>query len=394
MSLFDPILGVKKPDILALYQRKAIKSLIHALDYGDRKYKLYKAGKNNFDLERLEVEQVVVGAAAALAELGASAAILPIIRVLVERPYEIGNWDHTDDPSSPPSVILGRFGPSAIDPLIDLLKYGQSRVHGWATTALGHIGDAHAVPTLLSNYTPHATVWALGNIGGGKEVIDFLIQFLTGKDEWSESQLLPHVFGSGKFGKEAADAISDSLPSLSDHKLSYAVISLCELGDPRGMEIVLKAWNTSEYPALRYHEKTLWVIGRFDNPEVRLLLDGCLSKYNNSLRNAKLSDYKNPIDGKVFYAALGLARLGDEKSIEPLVDTLSNAELERVWPMKYESYHSAASKSILSLGDKAVERLSTLAGSPNRQISSTASGLLIDLEKSAGLIRTGFFRYS
>lgn len=354
------LLGHRAPNVEKLAAKSDVEGLIAALSYAQHGH--------DSDDARTAAANVVRGAVAALAQIGDPRAVAPLIETFADNAGGAFGFTSDRDISarSLEPVALAKFGPAAIDPLLSTLRQGIPRMRAIAAVALGLIGDARAVPALLeAGDYPQQAIWALGTIGGDDQVVEALIGQL-GSDLSAVQRYATHGLGSGKCGPSANDALFACV-GRGDRTAPLAIIALCELGDPRGLDEVLAKGVQEAF--------VLLPIGEFDDPRARDLLAGELERAYPDRRRSVASAQR------YLYAALGLASRRDPAAVRPLLDVLANPESMRSVPWLSHPHTEAelAEQALRDLGPAAVEPLQALADDPDPEIQALAGVVLAAL---------------
>ena len=316
----------------------------------------------------------VYQAALALADLGDPKAVEPVIECLKEGIF--GSDKYYTYWWSPGPQIVAKFGSIAVEPLIYRLLKDEfgGRMGDFAASALGLIGDNRAIDPLLKQCEPDlrqeyfrtTMVWALGNIGGGKEVVEMLVSALINNQKSESEAEALFAFSSGKFGKLAEEIL---LPLLNDQALHFVkkhkvAQALGVMGNPESINTLLGEDANID----------LVFLGRFKDQRVTERLT----------RHLDDSHSGDPLEAKWFFAALGLAEQGDKKSVKPLVECLGISELGNVYyhPWYRQSIHSMALQALKDLGNTAIEELTNLSKDLDARIKTQAEKILQYLQSS------------
>jgi HEAT repeat protein len=170
------------------------------------------------DLLQDDCTLVRVSAAYALGRNPSPNAVLPLIRKLD------GEWN-----GYVRKGIVWALGTckdqSALRPLISALKYDIAAVRLWAASALGQLGDLHAIEILTEALQSDRVAVVRSNCA------------------WSLSKLLRSRFASGDNQRDEIyhDALDALIGALEDEDLSVqddAKATLRKLGDPHGLRIL------------------------------------------------------------------------------------------------------------------------------------------------------------
>jgi len=412
--MFKFLFSAAQPDIEQLKRKRNVAGLIKALGYSKKRYKQYISGpKTNERFREFEIDasQALIGAALALAEIGAPRGARPIIEAFTDVICTFGDWRQAHDPYNFASVTLSRFGAAAVEPLIELITHHQGSDADWAQMALGWIGDERATVPLIGAFRGESTIWALGHIGG-REASRFLVNALLGTDlqklypnpnrtyriERHDRDVILYALGSGKFDSDnnAADILADALVTSLTRKDHLGRIqpdthiseALCQMNDARGLEIMLKILQDSEFSHVRPSVACVFAMARCKDDRARQFLVSAVEKYTDS-RLRTVDPTKELLD-KTIFSALALARIGDVRAIKPLVDLLGNQEkynlrdrevLSALRDTHYypgiNSYYNVAVRALIDLGAAALEPLSKYLADPDPNVSSRVNKVLV-----------------
>jgi len=181
-------------------------------------------------------EDVRMGAAKALVEIGDATAVEPLIQALKDEDVSV-RWYAAE--------ALGEIGDArAVEPLIQALKDKGVSVRRYAAEALGKIGDARAVEPLIQALKDedasvrYYAAEALGNIGDARAV-EPLVQALKDEASFVRSNAAEAL---GKIGD--ARAVEPLIQALKDEDWlvrSRAANALGEIRDARAVEPLIRA---------------------------------------------------------------------------------------------------------------------------------------------------------
>jgi HEAT repeat protein len=353
--------------------RGDVDGLIAALNYSTERS---VSPKENYETVRVEeVGPVVHGAALGLAQIGDPRAIKPLLACIEENGYSLFLTDDTSPTALAPTV-LSSFGANAIEPLLDVLDGSFPRMQEIAAFAVGRIGDSRAIPALIERSSP-AAIWALGQIGGGTDVIDALLVALESESHDVRTPAM-HALGSRRFGPVATERLAELAAANASDEHHLAEMALCELGDPRGMEALLARW----YPEGRYARVNplvsgkLLALGCFDDPRVGAFLQAAMNE-TEQLHGGVVG----------IMAACALAARGDADAAPKLVETVLNTGNLNVKHLHWsDNYAVLAAKALATLGDVGIEALSRAASDESRsQFERDAARATIDVVRSGQL---------
>ncbi|MEG3224138.1 MAG: PBS lyase [Methanobacteriales archaeon Met13] len=320
-----------EPDIDLLIDNRDVEGLITALNHEN--YLIRKQGA--FGLKKVGDERAVEplikalrykywhkdytlltsvreNAAEALGFIGSEDAIEPLIKAMETDPDEEVRWKA--------AWALGEIGsPQATEVLIQALKDNSWTVRRHAANSLGIIGDQDAVPPLmkaLEDKDWHVRKYAAVALGKMKDevAIPFLLKALEDKD-WHVRKYA--AVALGKMKDEVA--IPFLLEALEDEdadvrwKAGSSLVSMGDLAVPSLIKKFKKGnWHTRGRAA-----EILGKIG--DERALQPLMD--------SLTPGKFRDKHRHVRGK---AAEALGRIGDKKSLEILQRVYNEDEYKYV----------------------------------------------------------------
>jgi hypothetical protein len=185
-------------------------------------------------------------------------------------------------PALPPAAAQGSPVPEEdVDSLLSTLEIQDTRVKGAAIASLGRSRDKRALKPLTD---------------------------LLGDENRSVREAAVRALGA--FGGEAVESLTDSLGNLDWHKRMGSAIALRIIGDPRGVEPLIRALSDENRFVRREAAKSLGRIGdqRATEPLIVVLEDLDI--------------------GVRIRAAAALGKIADPKAIDPLTHALSDRNSE------------------------------------------------------------------
>jgi HEAT repeat protein len=235
----------------------------------------------------------------------------------------------------------------AVRPLIRTLKYEEwqsdytllSTLREYSAEALGSIGDKRAVQPLIQSVEEDAddevrwrSIYSLGKIGDHRAV-DVLIKSLK-SDSWIIRENAAKALGS--MGSE--NVVTNLIDAADDKEWRVRkniVTSLGQIGDPEAIKPLLKLLNDEDADVRR---KTIDVLSHMGSAAYKPLME--------------------LFEGKDWYtrskAAEVLGKIGDPRSVEIFIDTLTSNKKEN----RNRYVRGRVAEALGNLGDvKAVDAL-------------------------------------
>jgi len=195
---------------------------------------------------------------------------------------------------------LVRIGRLAIEPLIQALKEPNSRVRAGAAQALGRIGDKTALEPLIEVLEAKDTDWydVRTCAAAALDMID---------PQWRKTDI----------ALQAVPRLVEKLKDPAPDVRSAAAKALGMIGDKAAVEPLIKALNVND------HALCWAACDALDS------IDPKWSKSDSALRAVPvfIEELKCPDFSHRWRAATGLGEIGDTAAVEPLIQTLVDAEL-------------------------------------------------------------------
>jgi HEAT repeat protein len=149
-------------------------------------------------------------------------------------------WYERENAALPLLDALAKFGPDAVEPLVDALTHTEGTVRRSAAIVLGRIGDTRAVEPLgmalydMHDEVGHAAAEALA--GFGTAALEVLSEAL----QHPEAGIRLHALSALSRIQDARvlPLISQMLKDPDRHVLKQVIQSLGELRDPRALAIL------------------------------------------------------------------------------------------------------------------------------------------------------------
>jgi len=236
---------------------------------------------------------------------------------------------------------LGRLGDArALAPLIEALQDKNNSLRGNAAEALGEIGDSRAVPCLIEalgdkdDYPVRCAVEALGKLGD-ETAVEHLVPFLKHdprsevteaaaksleklgwepKDDEEKAYCLlakRNWDELAKLGKAAVPPLIWATEIDTGSLRVRAAITLGEIGDPRAVKPIIRAWRADWDPSSQFNVK-LALYSISDPAAVEPLIE--------ALRGEGVSVYGR------WLAVEALGRIGDSRAVGPLIEALKDED--------------------------------------------------------------------
>ncbi len=285
----DPQVVLKAIDLLA--QKKEIESavpiLIELLNHPDSAVS-YSASETLINLNSMAVAplilrlknqnpDLVMKAAETLGSIGDPETVLPLIDTLKNNPSDkvriaavtalgkIGDIRsipplisamELDDSAVPffVSETLAGFGPPALKPLINTLKFKNDEVVNLSVEILGRIGNSHTVAPLVSVFKTTqsdaikmATVRALGKIGSAR-AIPFLVELLTYNFPAIQKLAAKAILC---IGDHAVDPLIQALYTKNMILISHSALLLGQLRDKKAVPPLVSILEKADYKEIR-----------------------------------------------------------------------------------------------------------------------------------------------
>jgi hypothetical protein len=367
-------MGLFKPNVEKLEEKKNVKGLIKALRYkywhvrqkaaealgkiGDEKAvePLIQALEDGYSYVQEE-------AARALGKIGDKRAVVPLLRA--SRGYQLGyNLDVSWVARWALGKTLGKIGEPAVEPLIQALKNEHWSVREGAAEALGEIGSTRAVEPLIQalkdedsyedSYVRRKAARALGEIRSTRAV-EPLIQALKDED-WCVRQEAAEALG--KIGDEKA--VEPLIQVLKDEDegrvLGSAAEALGEIGSEEATETLIRFLESDKFLKFlkddEFRSSVIEALGKTRNkkavnPLLSILDSIALAlgrKYYSTATESKgiitplVLELKKKILGVLWSderkAIESLAEIGDKKCVERVLRWLfveRKVGVERAW---------------------------------------------------------------
>ena len=280
VSFLQGLLG--PPDVESLSAKRDVRGLVKALQWGRRGTMTANvrgtAAKALGEIgDKRAVEPLIAAlklgfpweAAMALAQIGDTRAIQPLIDRLGVGAPGLQMWVRH---------ALGRFGPAAVDPLVEAL--GDHKKCDYAAKGLGQIGDIRAVAPLL--------VWS------GRRP----------SDSFRKTVLAALV----QIGQPAIQPLIEALKGGDSSAKSTAIVALGRIGGDKAVAALVAALESRD-------------------SDVRHLAAQVLGEMGDVSAVAALSFALQDGDPKIRLAAVeALTKLGDPRAVEPLVAMLKDKD--------------------------------------------------------------------
>ncbi len=250
---------------------------------------------------------------------------------------------------------LVRIGAAAVEPLLDVLDDPNPNVRSGAARALGKIGDARALGSLIFSLrndpdveVRKSAVWAL-HMGGARAVVP-LIEALSDADEWVR---FGAVIVLAKIGDAAVEPLIEALSANLPIVRANAAETLGRIADQRAAEALAGALHD---PDDEVWQQAAISLGRLqDARAVRYLIritqiahSGLRTKAIKALGHIRDVRAVDPLIEVVYqekdrwmrlFAIEALGRIGDIRGIEALVDAA------------YDESRDVRTKAIVTLGE-------------------------------------------
>lgn len=282
------------------------------------------------------------------------------------------------------TIILTQIGEPGVPALLQGLRNDSPYIRKGAATVLGHIGDKRAVEplsTLLKDPESgvrRATVYALGLIGD-KRATGPLTQKLN--DSTYPVPADDVIWALGKIKDETA--VSVILERLTDENAvirARAAIALGEIGAVTAVNSLIEALQDEERIV---RSSALQALGMIEDERAILALLGALQ--SESLRSGAIDALVKVEDVRAlealtelltaddsydrYQAALALAKKGDKRAVDPLIEELKEDESAGV--------RAEAARALGVIGDeRAIGPLTEALEDPSDLVRSYAAGAL------------------
>ena len=270
-----------------------------------------------------------------------------------------------------------------IDGLIERLQDSDPSIRQKATVTLGELGDARAVPSLISllrdvdTHSNREAMNALLKIG--RPAVGPLIMVLEDSNNFIRSKAIAVL---GRIGKPAVGPL---LTALGSNVSYHASEVLSEIGEP-AVEPLLTILDSN----VGYHAAE--ALGKIGQPAVSPLIVALGHKNNDVRENAaralgNIGDARAvaplilALDDKAMgvreYAAQALGKLGDTRAVAPLITALGDVE---------STIRSKAVEALGKLGDaRAVLHLIPILDDSNSVTRSLAVETLEDMMDTSAI---------
>lgn len=316
---------------------------------------------------------VRMGAVSALMALGDNRAVEPLVaRLLDVQEHMYVRHDAVE--------ALGELrDPQSVEPLLSVLNSGGHRFREQVAESLGKIGDARAVEPLasvLNNKDEHENArWgaasALGMLGDVRG-IDYLAALTISQE--NESRLRCNAISSLE-GLKDARATPALLAALNDEDADvryYAVSALGESGDQRAVEAFIRA--LLEDKSWEVRSKVAEGLAKLGDPDAIPHLLAALNDDEDMVRGhaatslgvlggvemfetlLNILNDKNEDGYTRSCAAKGLAAIGDQRAIEPLLQALQEEDAFMLYGAA-EALGELGDLSVLSALESAYQRV-------------------------------------
>lgn len=255
-------------------------------------------------------------------------------------------------------VVNAMFS-GTLDSLAGKLSKGDSHVRTLAATALGMLGDPHAVGPLARSLNSsdvevrRAVTEALGKLG--PDAVEPLMGALRDQDMGVRCRACMALGGL-----RDTRAVEPLLATLQDGESAVraeAAYALGQIGDSRAVPALISALNDPE--RLNVARKAAWALGQLGADALPPLLESLRSQD----RDARLS------------AASALGQLGDKRAVPALVEALHDAD---------PYVRTAAADALGSLRSKrSLQALAEALGDEDVSVGRSAAEALMGMSRGA-----------
>ena len=332
MGLFGP------PNIEKMKARHDVNGLIKALDY-QKDIKIQTAaaralGEINDPLAMdalimaLEDKSVFEDSAQALSQMGAPALdkLITVIKTpCLEKDLALRSQILAEKKIAANALV--RIGASAVNPLVALLQEEDKVTLRYAVDALGEIGDMGAVEPLIALLKREES-------GDIRRIIDLILGQLG--DQRAVKPLIDELcrdLSTGKFTAQSLNKLGWQ-PGQNEESAFYWIVNdqimkCAELGSlaEKALIAALKYITYYARDAVKLLDQLGWIPGQDETAVHYYLAKGNLNKcqeFGAISGKPLISLMQLPSNPQAGDAALVLAKMGDPRAIEPLINTLKD----------------------------------------------------------------------